>query len=128
MQDYRKLDVWEQSHALTLSVYRHTKRFPKEERYGLVSQMRRASASVPSNIAEGCGRHSKGQLDHFLEIAAGSASELDYQLLLARDLQYVSSDDYRRLSGSLSSIRRMLTALMQKVGTNRRKRSPKTKN
>lgn len=119
MQDYRKLDVWEKSHALTLAVYQHTKRFPKRERYGLSSQMRRCSASVPSNIAEGCGRNSNAQFYHFLEIAAGSASELDYQLLLARDLQYVSPDTYHRLSESLRSIRRMLTVLMQRVGARR---------
>lgn len=119
MQDYRNLDVWEKSHALTLAVYRHTKRFPKNERYGLSSQMRRCSFSIPSNIAEGCGRNSSAQLYHFLEIAAGSASELDYQLLLARDLEYITPDAHHRLSEKLGSIRRMLTVLMKKVGARR---------
>ena len=119
MQNYRTLKVWKQSHALTLSVYRCTDDFPQDERYELANQMRCASASVPTNIAEGCGRDSSPQLYHFLEIASGSASELDYQLLLARDLQYLSPDDHRRLSNRLEAIRRMLNALMKKVGTNR---------
>ena len=89
MKDYRKLKVWEKSHKLALEVYKATLEFPKTEVYGLVSQMRRAASSIPSNIAEGSGRGGDAELARFLRIAMGSASELKYQLLLARDLKYV---------------------------------------
>ena len=86
MQDFRDLKVWQKSHQLTLEVYRSTATFPREELYGLTSQIRRASSSIPANIAEGCGRNSPNELRRFLEIAMGAASELEYHLLLARDL------------------------------------------
>lgn len=86
MGDYRKVAVWVRAHRLTLDVYRATRQLPKEELYGLTSQLRRAASSVPANIAEGCGRNSDAELGRFLVIALGSATELDYHLLLARDL------------------------------------------
>ena len=91
MQNFRDLKVWRKAHAVALSVYAATAPFPAAERYGLTSQMRRAAFSIPSNIAEGCGRPSNAELAHFLHIALESASELEYFLLLARDLQLLTA-------------------------------------
>ena len=85
MKDSRKLKVWEKSHQLVLALYTITASFPREETYGLTSQIRRAASSIPSNIAEGCGRDGDAELSRFCIIARGSASELEYQILLARD-------------------------------------------
>src|SRR5438093_3248069 len=98
MKDFRKLMVWEKAHQLTLSIYQVTAAFPSEETYGLTSQMRRAASSIPSNIAEGCGRQGDAELSRFCTIARGSASELEYQILLSRDLKLTPSDDYERLT------------------------------
>lgn len=84
MKDFKKLIVWKKAHEMTLNIYRTTKSFPKDEVYGLTSQLRRAASSIPANIAEGCGRNSDAELARFLQIAAGSASEVEYHLLLAR--------------------------------------------
>jgi four helix bundle protein len=86
VKDFRDLKVWERAHKLTLEVYRATRSFPREELYGLTGQARRCSASIAANIAEGCGRRGNGEFHRFLQIASGSASELDYHFLLARDL------------------------------------------
>jgi four helix bundle protein len=118
MKDFRRLKVWEKVHLLTLDIYRVTAKFPREEIYGLTSQMRRCSASIGANIAEGCGKQGNNELHRFL-IASGSASELDYHLLLARDLRYLPDEDYRRIDQNLLEARRMLTALLQKVGADR---------
>jgi four helix bundle protein len=117
MKDCRRLKVWEKVHRLTLDIYKATARFPQEETYGLTSQMRRCSASIGANIAEGCGKQGNNELHRFLYIASGSASELDYDLLLARDLRYLSVEDYRRIDQNLAEARRMLTALLQKVSS-----------
>jgi len=113
MRDFRKLKVWEKAHRLTLGVYAETRHFPKEERYGLSAQARRSSASIPTNIAEGCGRSGTRELARFVEIASGSASELEYQLLLARDLEYVGQTAYERLTTAVSEVKRMLTSFLQ---------------
>ena len=84
MKDFRQLKVWEKSHQLALAIYKVTKEFPKEELYGLTSQIRRASMSIPTNIAEGCGRNTDADFARFLQMAMGSASETEYQLILAR--------------------------------------------
>jgi four helix bundle protein len=89
MKDFRNLQVWEKSHMLTLSIYDATRPFPREELFGLSSQIRRAAASIPTNIAEGCGRSSDPDFARFLQIAFGSACEVEYHLILARDLRYV---------------------------------------
>lgn len=119
MKDFRRLKVWEKVHILTLDIYKVTARFPKEEMYGLTSQMRRCSASMGANIAEGCGKQGNNELHRFLYIASGSASELDYHLLLARDLMYLSNEDYHRMDQNLTEARRMLTALLHKVSADR---------
>lgn len=119
MKDFRRLKVWEKVHLLTLDIYRVTAHFPREETYGLTSQMRPCSASMGANIAEGCGKQGNNELHRFLYIASGSASELDYHLLLARDLMYLAEIDYQRIDKKLVEARRMLTALLQKVGADR---------
>lgn len=87
MKDFRELKVWARAHELTLLVYQATGSFPREEMYGLTSQLRRAAASVPANLAEGCGRNGDAEFARFCFIAMGSASELDYHMILARDLK-----------------------------------------
>lgn len=119
MKDFRRLKVWEKMHLLTLDIYKVTARFPREEIYGLTSQMRRCSASLGANIAEGCGKQGNNELHRFLYIASGSASELDYHLLLARDIGYLPEEEYRRIGRNLLEARRMLTALLQKISTDR---------
>ena len=118
MQDFRNLKVWQKSHKLTLSVYRTTAVFPKEELYGLTSQMRRSCASIPANIAEGCGRDSDGELTRYLHIGMGSASELEYHLLLARDLGLLPLEMYTQLNHDLVEVKRMLNAFIQKLRAN----------
>ena len=115
MKDYRQIQVWHRAHKLTLLVYRVTKRFPVSEQYSLTSQVRRAAYSIPMNIAEGCGKSSDADFGRYLDVSAGSASELDYQLLLSRDLGFLDDRAYLELSTELTEIRRMLTALIQRV-------------
>ncbi|MBI1750371.1 MAG: four helix bundle protein [Acidobacteria bacterium] len=119
MKDFRDLKVWEKCHRLTLALYRATRTFPKEELFGLTSQIRRSAASIPANIAEGCGRDGDADFARFLQIAMGSASELEYHLLLARELELLRSLDYRRFSNEVVEIKRMLTGLLQKLRADR---------
>ena len=115
MRNYRDLEVWEKAHNLTLQLYAKSRNFPKEEFYGLTSQLRRSAISVGANLAEGCGRQTTPELARFVRIAMGSASELDYHLLLARDFGYLQSDDYRSFSQELTRIRKMLASLLSKL-------------
>ena len=115
MQSFRSLRVWEKAHRLTLDIYASSKTFPRDEMYGLTSQMRRSSASIGMNIAEGCCRKGNIEMGRFLQIAMGSASELEYQLLLAHDLEYLQNSDYEKLSTQAVEVKRMLSPLMQKV-------------
>jgi four helix bundle protein len=108
MRDFHKLIIWQRSHQLTLAVYRISKSFPKEEIFGLTSQMRRAVSSIPTNIAEGCGRASNKDFAHFLQIAIGSATEVEYQLLLAHDINYINDDDYQTLTDETVVVRKMI--------------------
>jgi four helix bundle protein len=119
MQDFKQLKVWQKSHGLVLRVYAATMTFPDHERFGITSQMRRAAASVPANIAEGCARASRAEFCQFLHISAGSASELEYFFLLARDLRLFTDKQHAALHASLYEIRRMLTGLIQKVDPRR---------
>jgi four helix bundle protein len=119
MKDFRNLKVWEKAHLLTLAVYRASGGFPRQELFGLTSQMRRCSASIGANIAEGCGKRGNNEFQRYLQIAAGSASELDYHFLLARDLGFFDGTDYQRLAGELLQLRKMLTSLLQKVQSER---------
>jgi len=115
MQDYTKLGVWQKSYTFCLDVYHVTRSFPKEELYGMVSQIRRAAVSIPANIAEGCGRHTDNDLLRFLDIALGSVAELDTLLRLAHDLDYFAAEDDRPLESRLLEIKKMLTALILKI-------------
>jgi four helix bundle protein len=113
MRDFKTLKVWEKAHRLVLSVYQGTARFPNEERYGLTSQVRRSAASIPANIAEGCGRDGEAELARFCQIAMGSASELEYHLLLAKDLKLLTEDGYRQLATDVVEVKRMLATFIR---------------
>jgi len=115
MQDFRNLKVWQRAHALTLAVYEATRAFPKDEVYGLTSQIRRAASSVPANIAEGCGRDGDPELKRFLQIAMGSAAELEYHLMLAHDLKLLNDTVYQELAASVSEVKRMLAAFIVRL-------------
>lgn len=109
------MKIWEISHQLTLKVYRITKQFPKEETYALTSQIRRSSSSIPTNIAEGCGRGTNKEFAQFLQIAIGSAYELDYQILLAKDLEYIDKNTYSELNDEIIRLQKQIAALLIKV-------------
>ncbi len=115
MRDFKKLMVWERSFRLTLAVYKATAAFPREELYGLTSQVRRSCAAIPANIAEGCGRGTNNDLARFLQIALGSATELESHLLLARDLSFLEGADHDRLAAEVTEIKRMLTAFIKSL-------------
>ena len=116
MFDFHNIAFWQRSHNLTLEIYKITqKQFPKEEMYGLTSQIRRAASSIPTNIAEGCGRKSQTELVQFLNIASGSASEVEYELLLAKDINYITIEQYNLMTKEIREIRSMLKAYMNQT-------------
>ncbi|MGA2722097.1 MAG: four helix bundle protein [Bryobacteraceae bacterium] len=119
MKDFRDLTVWQKAHELTLAVYRTTAGFPREELYGLTSQLRRSCASIPANLAEGCGRNGDAELARFCSIAMGSASELEYHLLLAKDLKLIKPKDHEALAGRATELKRMLSGLLQTLKAHR---------
>ena len=108
MRDFHNLGIWKRSHQLTLDVYQATKSFPNEELFGLTSQLGRAVSSIPTNIAEGCGRATNKDFAHFLQIAIGSASEVEYEFLLANSLNYINDTDYQKLSDETIAVRKMI--------------------
>jgi four helix bundle protein len=126
VQDFRQLKIWKRSHELTLSVYRASAEFPREERYGLTSQIRRSSSSIPTNIAEGSGRSTGPDFLRFLDIAFASACELEYQLLLAHDLSLLTSERYESLAKETTELKRMMARFMQSLEPS--KSSPRTEN
>lgn len=119
MQNYKSLKVWTRAHQLTLDIYKESKPFPKEELYSLTSQLRRASTSIPANIAEGCGKNTPADLANFLNIALGSANEAEYFLLLAKDLGYLAYDRYEFLFNEINEVKAMLISLINKVRSSR---------
>jgi four helix bundle protein len=119
VKDFHQLKVWQKAHQLTLAVYRITAAFPREELYGLTSQLRRCSSSIPANVAEGCGRKGDAEFGRFCSIAMGSASELEYHLLLAKDLKLIEPKDHADLSQRATELKRMLTALLKKLKADR---------
>ena len=116
MQDFKKLNVWQKAHLLAIAVYQATSDFPKEELYGLTSQARRACVSIPANIAEGCGKEGNAELNRYLQISLGSTRELEYHLLLARDLNFLNNKIYDPLNNQVSEVRRMLISFIKKLG------------
>lgn len=112
MNSYRELIVWQKSIELVVLVYKHTDNFPKAEQYGLISQMRRAAVSIPSNIAEGYTRKHKQEYIQFLRIAFGSGAELETQIILAQKLSFITENEYHTLVGSLTEVMKMLNVLI----------------
>lgn len=108
MRNLLTLDIWKRSHILTLKIYKITKNFPKEEMFRLSSQMRRSASSIPTNIAEGCGRNTNPQFAHFLQISTGSCSEIQYQLILSKELSYISEEVFNELNSEAIEIRKMI--------------------
>ena len=115
MRNYRDLQVWSKAHDLTLELYRFLDGFPREEIYGITGQLRRAAASIGANLAEGCGRRTSTELARFVRIAMGSASELDYHLLLSRDLGFMDGDEFTHAAAALTEVRKMLTSFLNSV-------------
>jgi four helix bundle protein len=115
MRDFKELKVWEKAHRCVLDVYRHTHDFPAKEQFGLTAHLRKSATSVPSNIAEGCGRGGEKELAQFLRIAGGSASETEYQLLLARDLGYLEDGLHQQLDTQINEVKRMLNSFVQRL-------------
>ena len=120
MQDFRNLKVWQKAHALTLAVYRATRNFPPDEKFGITSQLRRSCASISANLAEGCARGGDVDFARFVNVAAASASETDYHLILARDLQYLEESDYQSLYEQVSEVKRMLNSFERTLRENTR--------
>lgn len=119
MKDFRKIRAWEKAHELALKVYGATENLPADERFGLTSQIRRAVVSVPTNIAEGCGRDSNADFARFMQMALGSASEVEYLLLLLRDLKYLSEENHGQLHEAVVEVKRMLTAFVKQLKADR---------
>lgn len=115
MSDYKKLKVWEDAHKFTVDIYNITQKFPNNEQYGLTSQIRRSASSIPTNIVEGCGQLNNGNLIRFLGIAKGSAFEVEYQLLLSKDLGYIKDNEYKILDEKIQSIICMLIGLIKSL-------------
>jgi len=113
VRDFREIKVWQKAHKFALEIYRSTQGFPAEERFGLTSQLRKSATSVPTNIAEGCGRSSEKDFARFLSIAAGSISESEYQVLLALDLGYIPTEVYHQLDAQANEIKRMLNSFIR---------------
>ncbi|MCA4793879.1 four helix bundle protein [Myroides odoratimimus] len=115
MKDFRQLIVWNKAHTLVKAIYFITKEFPKEEMFGLTSQLRRASSSIPTNIAEGCGRGSDADFKRFLQIAFGSANEVEYLLLLTYELGYYKKEDYIKYTSELVDVKKLLASFIKKL-------------
>jgi len=120
MKDFRTLEVWQKAHGLSLLIYKSTASFPKDEKFGLTSQIRRCSVSIEANIAEGCGRGGDQDFRRFLYIALGSASELDCELLLAKDLSFLDDNDYENTYRELRSVKAMLSTFIRKIDSDSR--------
>jgi four helix bundle protein len=120
MKDFRDLKVWEKAHELALDCYSITANFPKHEIFGMVSQIRRSGSSIGANIAEGCGRGGNGEFQRFLQMAMGSASELEYHCLLSKDLHFMDEETYSRIQEKVVEVKKMLSSLIRKISTERR--------
>ncbi len=121
MQNFKDLRVWSKAHEITVKIYQISKSFPKDELYSLTNQLRRASSSIPANIAEGCGKNTPSDFANFLNISLGSANETEYFLILSKDLNYLSENDFNLLSDNINEVKAMLISLIQKVRVNKNK-------
>lgn len=126
MQNYKDLNVWVWSHEFVLEIYAVTKKFPKEELFALTNQLKRASVSIPANIAEGCGKNSNREFGHFLNISLGSANEAEYLLILAKDLSFISDQEALILLTKVNKIKGMLITLIAKVRSSFEKKQSNT--
>ena len=115
MKDFRNLKVWTNAHQFALNIFNSSKSFPKEEQFGITSQIRRAALSIPTNIAEGCGRGSDSDFARFIQIALGSASEVEYQILFCKELSFIDENSYLKFSKDIVEIKKSLTALLKKL-------------
>jgi len=113
MRDFRKLRVFDRAHEAVLEIHRVTDDFPRRETYGLGAQMRRAATSIGSNICEACGKPSDAEFRRYLSMSFGSCSEVKYQILLSRDLGYITPDRHQRLEQAIDEVMRMLSGLMK---------------
>ena len=113
MRDFKKYEIWQLSHAFTLKIYSNTSLFPKDEMYGITSQIRTASSSIPTNISEGCGRNSDKEFNQYLNIALGSASETEYLIILSRDLNYIDTETFEILEKEINTIKSKIYKLKQ---------------
>jgi four helix bundle protein len=120
MKDFRDLKVWEKAHDLALDCYGVTSGFPKHEIFGIVAQIRRSGSSIAANIAEGCGRGGNAEFQRFLQMAMGSASELEYHILLSRDLHFLDPGLHDQVHDKIVEIKKMLASLIRKVDQDRR--------
>ncbi|MBI4930997.1 MAG: four helix bundle protein [Bacteroidetes bacterium] len=118
MHKFKELNVWQKAVDLAVDVYQVTKKFPSEERFGLTSQMNRCLVSIPSNIAEGAGRNTDGEFNHFLGVATGSSFELETQLIIANKLNILHEDDFKSTSKSIQEIQNMLFGLQKSLSKN----------
>lgn len=114
MHNYKQLDVWNKGIELASHIYTLTNKFPKEEKFGIISQMRRCAVSISSNIAEGAGRHSDSEFRQFLNISFGSCSELETQLIISKNLNYLSKGDFDSVISELTEIQKMIYTLIRK--------------
>jgi four helix bundle protein len=115
MRDFKKYDIWKLSHQLTLDIYQVSNLFPKEEIFNLTSQLRRATLSIPTNISEGCGRNSDKEFNQYLNIALGSSSEVEYLILISKDLKYIKLEEFEKLNTQVNLIKRKTFQLKQKL-------------
>jgi four helix bundle protein len=115
MKDYKKLKVWEKSIELVLDIYKLTSGFPKSEQYGLTSQIRRCAVSIPINIAEGSGRESEGDFNHFLNISKGSSNELETQLIISSRLGFLNNENFTSCISVIEEIQKMLAGLQRSL-------------
>ncbi|MEO9871296.1 four helix bundle protein [Ekhidna sp.] len=118
MRDFRNLEVWQEAHQIALKCYHISKSFPNEEKFGITSQLRRSALSIPTNIAEGCGRSGQLEFKRFCEIAMGSAAEVEYLLYFSSEIDLISKPDYNEINNELITLRKRLNALIQKLKVN----------
>jgi four helix bundle protein len=121
VRDFRSIGAWQKAHSLVLEIYKKTQAFPNAELYGLTSQIRRAASSIPANIAEGCGKESEAELARYMQNSMGSASELEYHLLLAKDLGYLEENQYQELNRATIEVKKMLSSFIKTLRLNNRK-------